>query len=303
MMINLTLERIRKTHNYKYADLFSSLLCFLESLSMGDRGLLLMQKQEEEEEEDSMYGFYKRIESQTRVRKGYLKDKLRAILVDWLTEVHTSMCYAQATLFLAVNIADRFLSLEVVLWAQFKLVGMAALVIACKYEEEWFPSMTEFNKIPESYFTCLFHGLSYSQAEINSMESKILNKLGWKIMVPTIHTFLLEFLRSFGDADRVFKNLSFYFGELAMNDYDINVRYSPSLIAASAVYAAQCCICKRHGWNRALKTGYSKRQVAYRAGSLLRLAKLKPDRKVFQKYSNCSTWDAVALVPLSNIHR
>jgi hypothetical protein len=150
MMINLTLERIRKTHNYKYADLFSSLLCFLESLSMGDRGLLLMQKQEEEEEEDSMYGFYKRIESQTRVRKGYLKDKLRAILVDWLTEVHTSMCYAQATLFLAVNIADRFLSLEVVLWAQFKLVGMAALVIACKYEEEWFPSMTEFNKIPES---------------------------------------------------------------------------------------------------------------------------------------------------------
>lgn len=215
------------------------------------------QVEEEEEEEDlledSMYGFYKRMEKQSRVKKSYMKGNLRAILVDWLTEVHALLGYAQETLFLAVNVDDRFLSLEVVLWAQFKLVGMAALAIACKYEEpeEFFPSAAEFKTIPETYFTCLFHQISYSQEEINSMESKILNKLDWKLMVPTIHTFLLEFLRPCVDStdDRVFKNFAFYFGEIGMNDYDMIVGYSPSLIAASAVYAAeQCCIkSKRHG--------------------------------------------------------
>jgi hypothetical protein len=260
--------------------------------------LLMTQKkaqhrvEEEEEEEDCAYGFYKRMERQSRVRKSHLTDNVRAILVDWLTEVHASLGYAPETLFLAVNVADRFvsLSLEEESMAELKLLGMAALVIACKYEEEWFPAAIEFNKIPETYFTSSFHGISYSQEEINSMEIKILKKLDWRLMVPTIHTFLLEFFSScgvgVGDTNGEFKNLAFCFGEIAMNDYDMIVRYSASSIAASAVYAAQCCMCKRHGWNRALKTGYSKRQVVSRAGRLLRSLKMKPDRKVFKKYSN-----------------
>jgi hypothetical protein len=73
---------------------------------------------------------------------------------------------------------DCFLSRDVMLWAQFKLVGMVVLVIALKDD-----SIIEFNKISERYFTCLFHNVNYSQEEINSIESKILNELGWKLMV------------------------------------------------------------------------------------------------------------------------
>ncbi|XP_059441966.1 G2/mitotic-specific cyclin-1-like [Corylus avellana] len=250
----------------------------------------LQHRVEEEEEDNSAYGFYKRLERQSRVMKSNLTDNVRAILVDWLTEVHASLGYGPETLFLAVNVVDRFvsLSLEVLSMAELKLLSMAALVIACKYGEEWFPAAIEFNKIPETYFTRSFHGISYSQDEINSMEIKILKKLDWKLMVPTIHTFLLELFSScgVGETDGEFKNLAFCFGEIAMNDYDMIVRYSASSIAASAVCAAQCCMCKRHGWNRALETGYSKRQVVSRAGRLLRLLKMKPDRKVFKKYSN-----------------
>jgi hypothetical protein len=85
---------------------------------------------------------------------------------------------------------NHFLSRDVMLWAQFKLVGMVVLVVAFKDDEKWFPSIIEFNKISESYFTCLFHNVNYSQEKINSIESKILNKLGWKLMVPVSTVFI-----------------------------------------------------------------------------------------------------------------
>jgi hypothetical protein len=137
------------------------------------------------------------------------------------------------------------------------------------------------------------------------MEKTILNKLEWKIMVPTIHSFLVELLGSFGVTDRLLKNMAFYFGELAMNDYATNTIHPPSMIAASAIHAARSCILgKNHGRKRAKtlqkKTGYSKREIASCAEMLLRLAKMTahgmPNRKVFEKYSD-STWDAVALIP------
>jgi hypothetical protein len=253
--------------------------------------------------EEDMYGFYRRIESQSRVKKNYLNDKVRVILVDWLIEVHTELGFAPETLFLAVNIADRFLSAVVVPWSELQLVCTASLVIACKYEEDWFPSSVEFLYIPETDFTYLFDA-SCSQEKINSMEKKILNKLGWKIMVPTIHSFLVEILAfsGCGDTNRLLKNMAFYLGELAMSDYGTTTTYSPSMIAASAIYAARYCILKQsHGWEKALqKTGYSKRQLACCAKLLLRLAKTTkhgmPERKVFEKYSD-STLDAVALIP------
>ncbi|XP_059442101.1 G2/mitotic-specific cyclin S13-7-like [Corylus avellana] len=251
-----------------------------------------------------MYGFYKRIERQSRVKKNYLNEKLRVIVVDWLIQVHMDFGFEQETLFLAVNVVDRFLSSVVVSVSELKLVTMAALVIACKYGEKRFPSAVEFqDMIPETYFTCLFEA-SFTQEEINSMEEKILNKLGWKIMVPTIHSFLVELLRSFGITDRLLKNMAFYFGELAMNDYATTTMHSPSMIAASAIHAARSCMLERsHGreWAKTLqKTGYSKRDISSCAKMLLRLAKMTahgmPNKKVFEKYSD-TTWDAVALIP------
>ncbi|XP_059442100.1 G2/mitotic-specific cyclin S13-7-like [Corylus avellana] len=256
------------------------------------------------EEEEDMYGFYKRIEKQSRVKKNYLTYNVRVILVDWLIQVHMDFGFEQETLFLAVNVVDRSLPSVVVSWSELKLVAMAALVIACKYEEKRFPSAIDFqDMIPETYFTCLFDA-PFTQEQINSMEKKILNKLGWKIMVPTIHSFLVELLGSFGITNRLLNNMAFYFGELAMNDYATTTLHSPSMIAASAIHAARSCIPERsHGreWAKTLqKTGYSKREIASCAKMLLRLAKMTahgmPNRKVFGKYSD-STWDAVALIP------
>jgi hypothetical protein len=271
-----------------------------------------------EEEEEDMYGFYKRIEMQSRAKKNYMNENVRVDLMDWLIQAHMDFGFEQETLFLAVNVVDRVLSSVVVSeFSEFELlVAMAALVIACKYEEKIFPSAIDFQDIPETYFLDIpetyfpsLFGVSFTQyftqEQINSMEKKILNELEWKIMVPTIHSFLVELLESFGVTDRLLKNMAFYFGELAMNDYATNTIHPPSMIAASAIHAARSRILgKNHGqeWAKTLqkKTGYSKREIASCAEMLLRLAKMTahgmPNRKVFEKYSD-STWDAVALIP------
>jgi hypothetical protein len=169
-----------------------------------------------EEEEEDMYGFYKRIEMQSRAKKNYMNENLRVDLMDWLIQAHMDFGFEQETLFLAVNVVDRFLSSMDVSESQLKVVAMAALVIACKYEEKRSPSAIVFQDIAEIYFECLFD-VSFTQEQINninSMEKKILNELEWKIMVPTIHFFLVELLESFGVTGRLLKNMAFYFGEL-----------------------------------------------------------------------------------------
>ena len=66
-----------------------------------------------DQEQESMYAFYKRIETQNQIRP-QVSAYVRNSLVDWLTSLHFSLDLLQPTLFLAVNIVDRFLSVEVV---------------------------------------------------------------------------------------------------------------------------------------------------------------------------------------------
>lgn len=67
--------------------------------------------------------------------------KMRSILVDWLIEVHRKFELTPETLYLTMNIVDRFLSVKVVPRKELQLLGISAMVIACKYEEIWAPEV------------------------------------------------------------------------------------------------------------------------------------------------------------------
>lgn len=60
---------------------------------------------------------------------------MRATLIDWLLQVHFRYQLLPETLWIAVNIVDRFLSKRVVSLAKLQLVGVTAMFIAAKYEE------------------------------------------------------------------------------------------------------------------------------------------------------------------------
>ena len=67
--------------------------------------------------------------------------KMRAILADWLIEVHHKFELMPETLYLTLYIVDRYLSMDVVLRREFQLVGVSAMLIASKYEEIWAPQV------------------------------------------------------------------------------------------------------------------------------------------------------------------
>ena len=81
--------------------------------------------------------------------KPYLEDqadinaKMRAILVDWLVDVHTKFRLVPETLYLCVRLTDKYCSLADVPRSKLQLVGVTALLLACKHEEIYPPEVRD----------------------------------------------------------------------------------------------------------------------------------------------------------------
>lgn len=78
-----------------------------------------------------------------------INEKMRAILIDWLIDVHQKFELSPETLYLTINIIDRFLSVKAVPRRELQLVGISATLMASKYEEIWPPEVN----IIQGYFS------------------------------------------------------------------------------------------------------------------------------------------------------
>jgi hypothetical protein len=152
---------------------------------------------------------------------------MRSILVDWLVEVHFKFRLQNPTLWLCVNIMDRFLNSHLIQRNRLQLLGVASLLIACKFEEIFPPEVQDCVYITDR---------AYSKEEVLAMEQKILHTLDYQLCVPTGYHFLTRYLNLIHAADIV-KHLSFYYAERNLQEQD-SLNIKPSLYAAGAVYAA-----------------------------------------------------------------
>lgn len=97
-------------------------------------------------------------EEQNSAKIGYMNkqsdinEKMRAILVDWLIEVHYKFKLLPETLFLTINLIDRFLDKEVIHRTKLQLVGVTAMLIASKYEEIYAPEVKDFVYITDKAY-------------------------------------------------------------------------------------------------------------------------------------------------------
>lgn len=167
-----------------------------------------------------------------------LEWKTRGILVDWLIEVHTRFHLLPETLFLAVNIIDRFLSEKVVQLDRLQLVGITAMFIASKYEEVLSPHVENFKRIADDGF---------SEAEILSAERFVLQTLGYDLSYPNP----MNFLRRVSKADNYdiqSRTVGKYLMEISLLDHRF-MSYRPSHIAAGAMYLARLML-DRGEWVR-----------------------------------------------------
>ena len=78
---------------------------------------------------------------------------MRSILVDWLIEVQWKLKLLPETLYLSINITDRILSLRRVSLSRLQLVGLAATLLASKYEEVVPPSIQNFVFLADNCYT------------------------------------------------------------------------------------------------------------------------------------------------------
>jgi cyclin B len=69
---------------------------------------------------------------------------MRGLLLAWLVEVHIKFKLLPETLFITVNLIDRFTERVVVKRDEYQLVGVTAMLIASKYEEIHPPVVADF---------------------------------------------------------------------------------------------------------------------------------------------------------------
>ncbi|KAJ9203734.1 hypothetical protein DTO164E3_36 [Paecilomyces variotii] len=108
---------------------------------------------------------------------------MRPYLLDFLIEAHTAFQLLPATLFLTINLLDRYCSKRVVYKRHYQLVGCAALLIAAKYgdKKDRVPTIKELKSMCCSL---------YDDDMFIQMEWHVLQTLGWTIGHPTVDSFL-----------------------------------------------------------------------------------------------------------------
>ena len=100
----------------------------------------------------------------------------RAFLIDWLVGIHGRFRLVQETLYVAVNLIDRYLAKRMVTKKQLQLVGLTAIFIAAKYEEIYPPTVKEFLMAADQ---------AYTKQHLIKMEVDMLKVIDFQITFPT----------------------------------------------------------------------------------------------------------------------
>lgn len=170
-------------------------------------------------------------------RQPHINARMRAILVDWLVDVHKKYKLRTETLFLAVAIIDRFLERRHTARQQLQLVGVTSMLIAAKFEEIYPPEIKDFIYITDR---------AYTREEVINMEVYMLQMLDFSFCSPTAAHFFERYQRV-NQCDEAHRCLAHYILELALVDYKM-IRYAPSHVAAAAVLLSNKLLRRSPQW-------------------------------------------------------
>ncbi|KAF5136583.1 G1/S-specific cyclin CCN1 [Metarhizium anisopliae] len=158
---------------------------------------------------------------------------MRPYLIDFLVEAHAAFALLPETLFLTVNLLDRYCSRRVVYKQHYQLVGCAALLIAAKYgdKKDRVPQIHELNNM------CC--GL-YDTGMFTQMEMHVLNTLEWTIGHPTVDFFSQLMVAEEHD-DREVEQMAAYLSEIALYHRDF-VSTKPSIMSRASLTLARAIL-------------------------------------------------------------
>ena len=160
-------------------------------------------------------------------KQNEINSTMRAILIDWLVGVQMKFRLQPETLYLCVNIIDRFLSKSSVRRRLLQLLGITSLFVACKYEEIY----------PLEVKDCVYvTDRAYNRQQVIDMEFDIVMVLGFKMTVPTAYPFLQRFLH-ITNAPKMIRDLASFYTERMLQEYCM-LNFRASLVASAAIFLA-----------------------------------------------------------------
>jgi cyclin B len=220
--------------------------------------------------------------------------KMRAILIDWLVEVHLKYKLKTETLFLTVNLIDRFLEKRQLTRKKLQLVGVTSMLISAKFEEIYPPEVRDFVYITDN---------AYTKEDILKMEVTMLTALKFVLGCPTVAHFLQRYQRVNRCAEE-HCHLMQYVLELTLPDLKM-IRYTPSHLAAAAALLSNKLLRLHPCWPSAMvrHTRHTEPMVkvcAREMCTLLEQAEKNPLQAVRKKFSQ-PRYSGVAKICFSNV--
>ncbi|KAG7446809.1 A/B/D/E cyclin [Guyanagaster necrorhizus] len=156
----------------------------------------------------------------------------RAILHDWMLQVHTMYRCVPETFFLYVNIFDRFLSLRpMVSISRLQLVGISCFFVAAKFEESIAPSVEDIVRLA---------GDQYTVSEMLKAEQYVLKTLNWDLSYAGPMTWLRRGSKA-DDLEITARTIAKYLLEVGCIEWRL-VATPASLLAAAALWLARLAL-------------------------------------------------------------
>ena len=139
-----------------------------------------------------------------------LTPEIRLVSINWLIMIHHKVFkFKENTLFLCVQIIDRFLTKKILDTEKTELLILCSLILASKHEEMDYVNMTESLQLCSNKF---------SKEQIINMEYEILNELDFEINIPNMNDYYNIYAIIFNLSD-LEKNKGLYLLNIVLVDY------------------------------------------------------------------------------------
>ncbi|KAJ1978223.1 G2/mitotic-specific cyclin [Dimargaris verticillata] len=154
----------------------------------------------------------------------------RGALIDYIVSLHGQLRLCQDSLYLAVNMMDRYLSTRVVHIHSLQMLVVTCLWIAAKLEEVKY----RVPRLDDLVHACNF---AYDKADLKRMEVEVLGTLNYSLRYPSPGLFIHRHTLRAGDSLLV-THLACYLAEMTLYDSSF-LYFCPSTIAQSCLSFAR----------------------------------------------------------------
>jgi G2/mitotic-specific cyclin-B, other len=160
-----------------------------------------------------------------------IKWHMRPCLVDFLVELHFTFRLRPETLYLALNIIDRYVSRRVVYVKHYQLVGCTALWIAAKFEDakECVPTVQDLVQVCRD---------TYEESAFVQMEQHILATIQWTLGHPTAEAWLRLMCHGLYMEEPKTQHVARFLMEITLFHREF-VRFRPSAVALGSLTLAR----------------------------------------------------------------